>query len=249
VSAEVLGKDGGWHEINLMIMHAKADADYDACTRRIYACNELKDSLDQYWVNKPFLLLGDYNDDLDISICSSYNTSNYSILVNDSADYKALTLPISRAGAFSIDGYSSLIDHVIASNSMYRYYLPNSAQSLRTKVKNMVTYYNSDVSDHFPILTRYVIDSTVATGVNEIQAPPAFAVFPNPANSEINLDNTTGQYQQYMLQSIDGRVLSQGSIIAGRNTISVARFPQGIYLLRLSGKNILPSVSKITVSH
>lgn len=247
VSGEVLGKDSNWHSINFMVMHAKAQDDYDACTRRIYACKELKDTLDQYFVNKPFLLLGDYNDDLDTTICTSYTTSNYSLLVADSNDYKALTLPLSRAGAISIDGYTSLIDHVVASNGMYRYYLPNSAQSLRSQVKSWVTYYKSDVSDHFPILTRYVIDDR-ATGVATVSAS-SFAIFPNPATSEFSVNNPSGQYQQYVLQSIDGRFMAQGNLVAGDNKIPVMQLPQGIYLIRLSGRDVFPAVSKIMVSH
>ncbi|WP_123985420.1 T9SS type A sorting domain-containing protein [Taibaiella soli] len=257
VNAEVLGKDSAWHNVTFMVMHAKAEADNDACTRRVAACHELKDTLDHYFVNKPFLLLGDYNDDLDQTICSNYSVSNYSYLLADSAHYHALTLAISKAGAISIDGYTTLIDHVFASNSMFHYYVPNSAHSLRTEVKSWVNNYNYDVSDHFPVRTQYVLYDTVTsnpppdttTGVNEINAARQISIYPNPANAFLTIDNKNAVYNEMAIYSVEGKKILSSQLEAGVNTIATGALSAGIYLLRVSGSKWQPQNFRLIVTH
>lgn len=250
VNAEVLGKDNDWHNVTFMVMHAKADADNDACNRRVAACHELKDSLDSYFVNTNFLLLGDYNDDLDQTICSNTSVSNYSYLLNDSSHYHALTLGISKAGAISIDGYTSLIDHVFASNGMFHYYVPNSAHSLRAEVKTWVSNYNYDVSDHFPVRTQYVLNDTGnTTSVSETGAVQQLAVYPNPAQNFVTIDNQHAVYDEMALYSIEGKKIFDKKLISGTNTFSTADLSAGVYLLHVSGHAVQQQNIRLVVTH
>jgi len=212
VTAEVLGKDQAWHSLHFLILHAKAYSDATSCQRRIDGCAELKDSLDHYYSQKPFLLLGDYNDDLDTSICAGATESNYALLLHDSLNYKPETLDISMAGAFSIDGYTSLIDHVIASPAMYSYYLPGSAKSLRNLSKQVDPAYDSHISDHFPVLTRYMLDHALP---NAVSSPvfPNISLYPNPVNGSLYVSGIN--WERALVMDLNGNRIKSVSILSG----------------------------------
>ncbi len=235
VKAEVLGSDHIWRQVTFIIIHAKAYSDSGSCSRRVDGCHELKDTLDKFYANTPFVLLGDFNDDLDISNCAAFPESNYAYMVNDSAHYKALTLPISRAGAFSIDGYSSLIDHVIASDEMARFYVPGSAEVLRSLVKGIEPAYDSKVSDHFPVRTRYVLNSTAAS-VSGTSVGGGLDVYPNPTNGMLHIAAKLGDFTAWLVRDLSGKVvLNGGALTAG--CIDARSLKDGIYLLSATGRD------------
>ena len=232
VNAEVIGKDSIWRAVSFIIIHAKAFADAASCSRRVEGCRELKDSLDRFMPYSRFLILGDYNDDLDVSNCSSATESNYAFMVNDSLHYKALTLPISQAGAFSTDGYSSLIDHVIASDEMAVYYVPGSAEVLRPLAKSIDANYDNDISDHFPVRTRYVMDGDVPLSTSSAYKNEGAIAYPNPARDLLFIRNAGGRWQWSLLTNMEGQQVRSGSLTTNA-CIDVSRLPAGIYLLRL----------------
>ena len=233
VNAEVLGKDGAWRRIMFIILHAKALTDATSCNRRVDGCKELKDSLDLYYPAARFLLLGDYNDDLDHTICSGGGASNYLYMVKDSAHYKSVTLPLEHSGAISIDGYSSLIDNVIASNEMYQYYVPGSAQSLRSFVKGIYPNYDNEVSDHFPVRTRYVLDAGMNTSVGNAAFKETTHIFPNPAGDYLQVSFTDNAAHSFSLINIAGAAVLTGTASEPKLDIDVRNLPTGLYYLLL----------------
>ncbi len=233
VAAEVKGRDGLWRSVKFIVIHAKAMADAQSCSRRIEGCRELKDTLDRYRSSDPFLILGDFNDDLDVSNCSSFAESNYWYMVRDSLHYVPLTLSISRAGAFSSDGYSSLIDHVVASDEMARYYVPGSAEVLRSFVKSIFPNYDNDISDHFPVRTRYVIDAAATTAVSNTQAATV-RLSPNPSSGMLHVNG--GQWSTYTVYDMQGRMWQHGAFPVS-STLQLNGLANGPYLLHLEGQD------------
>lgn len=233
VATEVLGRDGAWRPVTFIVVHAKAFTDNQSCTRRVDGCQELKDTLDANYSRTSFLILGDLNDDLDTSICASFPASNYAVMVKDSIHYRALTLPISRAGAFSIDGYSSLIDHVIASDEMARFYVPNSAEVLRAFVKAIDPAYDNNISDHFPVRTAYVINAA-ATTVKEATRPGQIKVFPNPAQSFLRIEGNGDVWKNCMIYDVSGRVLLKQAFPQS-GMLDLPQLKAGMYLLYVEG--------------
>ncbi len=232
VSAEIIGRDSVWRAVSFIIIHAKAYADPASCGRRVEGCRELKDSLDRYMPYSRFLILGDFNDDLDVSNCSSATESNYAYMLADSLRYIALTLPISRAGAFSSDGYASLIDHVVASDEMAPYYVPGSAEVLRTLVKGIDPNYDNDISDHFPVRTRYVIDRDLPTAVKAVPHPEAAFAYPNPAREVVHIREAGTRWQHASMANMQGQLVRYVALgINGQ--IDVSALPSGLYLLQL----------------
>lgn len=147
--------------VNFVVIHAKANTGstaerIESWQRRKKGIDELKDSLDIYYPFSNLILLGDFNDDLDSTIAPNIpgNISSYINLINDSVDYKLLTLPLSRAGQKSTVSFDNVIDHQVASNEMGVAYIPGSAKIL-TYVSTMVSGYATTTTDHYPVQARY----------------------------------------------------------------------------------------------
>lgn len=242
VQAEVLGADSTWIPIDFVILHAKAMDDATSCDRRRRGCREMKDSLDAYYAQTKLIILGDYNDDLDESICSATTISNYAYLVMDSTDnnsYHALTLPLSKMGLNSIYGYTSFLDHVVVSNEVRPWYIPGSAAVLKDEVNNWVSGYTHYVSDHYPVITRYRF--TQAAGIN-VPSTTHNLVYPNPSGDKIFL---SGSADQVVLYYADGRVAKTW---LHADQITVSDLPQGLYFMKIWSHEKISTVT-IQVMH
>jgi len=234
VTAEVLGKDNLWRTFQFVIIHAKANSDYNSCLRRYAGALELKDTLDNHYSSDRLMILGDFNDDLDVSICSSFSESTFAGFVKDSSDansYKAVTMPLSQAGQSSIYGYSSFLDHVVISNEVVPYYVPGSAELLKSKVTSWVTSYTNYVSDHYPVKTRYVMDQTTAVkGTTALTA----AIYPIPAGDILYI-RSNDDHGSYEIFDMNGQKIISGIYNNKITGVQVSFIPDGIYFIRLSG--------------
>lgn len=232
VRTEVKGTDGVWRAVDFVVIHAKASSDYQSCQRRTWGTIQLKDTLDNRFGTARVILLGDYNDDLDGTICSGGGTSAYQSLVQDSTDanhYRALTLPLSKAGAYSLEGYSNLIDHVIVSNELRQAYVPGSARWLKSDVLAVHPNYTSTISDHYPILTKYVMNgATLGVGKSSSVAETLFRIFPNPATSLVFVKGPN--VRSVEISSVDGRTGLRTDY--SPRGIDISRLAPGAYFLR-----------------
>ncbi len=142
--------------IRAVVIHAKsgsAQADYD---RRKYDVQVLRDSLVANYANDNIILVGDYNDDVDISIGAPTNPeSTYKSFVDNTTNFNTLTYTISQAGAFSFPSSSSFLDHIITSNELTNSYVTNSI--LVEDPRSYIVSYTTTTSDHLPVSARFVI--------------------------------------------------------------------------------------------
>jgi hypothetical protein len=148
--------------IQFILLHAKANTGtkpekITSWNRRKDGLKELKDTLDLQYPYSNIIMLGDFNDDLSKTITTELlpdTTTSYIDFMNDSIDYRPLTLPLSLAGQRSTVSYPSVIDNVIASNETGIAYLPASAK-VQTQVAQLVSSYGTTTTDHYPVLSRY----------------------------------------------------------------------------------------------
>ncbi|CAL1516564.1 T9SS-dependent choice-of-anchor J family protein [Chitinophaga sp. MM2321] len=148
--------------IQFVLLHAKANTGtkpekITSWNRRKDGLKELKDSLDLQYPYSNIIMLGDFNDDLSKTITTELapdTTTSYIDFMNDSTDYRPLTLPLSLAGQRSTASYASVIDNVIASNEVGVAYVPASAR-IQTQVERLVSSYSSTTTDHYPVMSRY----------------------------------------------------------------------------------------------
>jgi endonuclease/exonuclease/phosphatase family metal-dependent hydrolase len=142
--------------VRVVNIHAKsgsATADY---SRRKYDVKVLHDSLVANYANDNIILLGDFNDDVDVSIGAPTNSeSTYKVFVDNTSNFNSLTLAISQAGAFSFPSSSSFLDHLITSNELTNSYVSNSIvlEDPRAYISN----YVNTTSDHLPVSARFLV--------------------------------------------------------------------------------------------
>lgn len=148
---------GARKNVCFVLIHAKAERDLNAYSKRLNGAIELKDSMDTYFENRNSMILGDYNDNLNGSI-SPGQLSPYQNFLDDEARYFAVTLPLNSAGNQSTINYTnSVIDQQIVSGALKQWYVGHSAR-IRTDVAMVVPDYISDnTSDHYPVSSVYRI--------------------------------------------------------------------------------------------
>ncbi|MFP9113837.1 M43 family zinc metalloprotease [Flavobacterium sp. RHBU_3] len=65
-------------------------------------------------------------------------------------------------------------------------------------------------------------------------------LFPNPANTTINFEipaNMTNMPDSYTIYNSLGQVMGNGAVTAGRQSVNVAGFANGVYFVKLNGSN------------
>jgi len=154
--------NGDSARIQFVLLHSKANTGsasdkIESWHRRKDGAKELKDSLDAQYPYSNFVVLGDFNDAFNKTITTELapdTTTSYIDFVNDTADYKLLTLPLALAGQRSTVSFASVIDNVMASNEMAQAYLPGSA-AIYTQAAQLVSSYGTTTTDHYPVISRY----------------------------------------------------------------------------------------------
>ncbi|QSQ25658.1 lamin tail domain-containing protein [Pyxidicoccus parkwayensis] len=144
--------NGHTEDLVVIVMHAKALSDADSWQRRVDGSQALKAYLDSNWPTAKVLVVGDFNDDVDVSIAAS-RASPYENFVADPVRYTLPTKALSDANLTSTTGYKAVIDHHLATNEQQAVYVPGSAEVYR--VDAYIPNYDTMTTDHFPVLTRY----------------------------------------------------------------------------------------------
>ncbi len=117
-----------------------------------------------------------------------------------------------------------------------------------TNSKSM--YYAKVVVDTVTIDYTWAVDTTIATGINNLDAYAQFGVYPNPAGNAVNIDLTAFSNQPAILTATNmmGQQVYRERIVAnGIKLINTAEWNEGLYLLAVetgTGKK----VSKLTIT-
>jgi endonuclease/exonuclease/phosphatase family metal-dependent hydrolase len=206
------------HRLLFVNYHGKSGASPEDYRRREYDSELLEDSLD--W-NKDMVLLGDFNDDVDVSIVDGLK-SPYGF-----AGDLCITKPLSKNGWHSTLSYDDMIDHQVVSSSMKEYYVDGSASVVNPF--GIISKYGTTTSDHLPVMSEFDLTKLV-TGVT---TPPdnQVKVFPNPAVSEA-----------FFIPDIaDATMINSMGIVVfkkegAHSPISLREYAPGIYTLILDNQ-------------
>ena len=160
-----------------------------------------------------------------------------------------LTTPtISISGpTFAFPGSPVTVNATVANaGSSYIIHWLNDGIEFTTTTVPSVTFTKSTLTD--TITARVVstatygcYDSTTSgnvivytgEGINTLSPGESLNIYPNPANDALHIDGVTTK-TRYRLLSMVGAVLQTGSLKAGRNRISLAALPGGIYMLEVT---------------
>ena len=137
-------------------LHARANtaanAAQDVYDMRKYDLEKLKTVLDAQYPSLPYIISGDYNDDLDETVANVATTiSTYNAFINDPSHYNLFTLGLSKAGAKSDVSFSDMIDHISGSDEMSSAFLTMRVGSPQTYIAS----YGTKTTDHYPVMAKF----------------------------------------------------------------------------------------------
>ena len=230
-------------QVTFVLIHAKANTSPTATSyaRRKSAADGLKAKLDTDYPTQNFIILGDFNDDLDQTITTGLTppttTTSYVAFTSDAANYPAPTLALSLAGKKSTVSYNDVIDHVVNSNEMYAYYIPASAE-IQSQVAGQIASYGSTTSDHYPVMTRYSFSPGTATTAGRFAK---LGLYPNPVSKSIRVEvPERSQNLQLEVRTADGRLAlsATGSVeqLNQQLNAKVGGLRNGMYVVRIVGE-------------
>lgn len=230
-------------EIDLIDIHARANSgsDISRYNMRKYDAELLRDSLIANYPDSNYIILGDYNDDVKASVIPG-NPSSYQTLVEDTANFNALTLDISKAGAFSFLSSGGFLDHIMISNELTDSYIPNSTAVYDPR--NDISNYVNTTSDHGPVIARFEFKPALSTIDFGTKTNSFATTYPNPATDVVNVVLKANQNKDLKLRLYDstGRLIgSPLDIKAGENNntgvIQISNLASGIYFYTLTENN------------
>ena len=210
--------NGQTKTINFVELHARANGSTNSQSRydmRKYDVEVLKDSLDTYYSDKNIIILGDYNDDVDVTVADNVNTTvtTYNAFVQDTQNYDILTAVLSAQGFRSYAFRENMIDHIAVSNELTNNYVDGSARV-------HYEYFNSDftttASDHFPVSVRMILKSVQVASIE------ASNVTCNGTATGSATVNVEGGVAPYTYLWSDGQTTQTATnLIAGTYTVVV----------------------------
>jgi hypothetical protein len=119
---------------------------------RKYDVEKLKAELDANYPNLPFILSGDFNDDLDETVAFvGTNKTTFEAYKNDGINYNLFTLALSKAGARSTGGFPDIIDHITGSNELNNSFLTARVGTPQTYIPSFTT----TTTDHYPVMAKF----------------------------------------------------------------------------------------------
>jgi endonuclease/exonuclease/phosphatase family metal-dependent hydrolase len=237
--------NGVTQRIQFIVIHAKANtSDYIVSyNRRRAGAKELRDTLAVQYPSSNWIVMGDYNDDLDKTITTQLlpdTTTSYISFKND-ATFRNVTLPLSLAGIPSTASYKDIIDHVTLSDDMHRFYIANSARVLKDEVISWITDYSNTTSDHYPVATRYVLSNAAPLPValpalitKKATSEDALPFRIHPLPGQLQILPPMGDHNPYeaALYSLSGQrmIVRNGTDLINMST---SNFVPGVYILQI----------------
>ncbi len=146
-----IAANGVSKEVYVIVLHMKALGDVDSYDRRLAASASLKQYLDTTRAADSVMVIGDWNDDVDVSTATP-NPSPYANFVTDGTRYRFPTKELSDSNRSTTAFHSTPIDHQLFNAPLFSAYVTGSASVTIPSISN----YANTTSDHYPVTTRYV---------------------------------------------------------------------------------------------
>ncbi|MBC7381456.1 MAG: T9SS type A sorting domain-containing protein [Bacteroidia bacterium] len=195
----------------VIVLHMKAQTDNTITpyTRRKGAADALKTYIEQSLENKKYVIVGDWNDDLSVSIYNGMTTPYLNFL---NAEYTFPSKELTTAGKKSFVRGTAMIDHIMQSKTLDSFYYKNTAQVFDIAA-NYISDYGNTTTDHYPVyafynwkkLTTYI----PSAGINqEVVADHQIQLYPNPAKETVKVTYPE-KINEILLCDLSGKVIFQ----------------------------------------
>jgi hypothetical protein len=217
--------------IFVIVIHMKAFSDQTSYDRRKNASVYLKSYLEANLVGKKWLVIGDWNDDLNGSTTNSLASPYKNFL---DANYIFPSKELTDAGKKSYAFGSVMLDHILQSKTLDSFYYTGSAKVF-DNASSFVSNFSNNTSDHFPVYSSYnwkkLTTRIIPTSINEIKDFGSIVIYPNPSSSELKVEC---DYEVFGLKLYDFQMKylheNKGS------EIDLSTLEKGIYFLEISGE-------------
>lgn len=227
---------GNTTRIRLINIHAKAFSDEQSYNRRKDAADDLHFYISNNRNSERIIFLGDYNDDVDVSIFNNQQTP-YRRFVQDPADFNILSGQLSAENRRSTVGFSEMIHHITITNE-----LEEELTGTDVFVHNPESYigssYGNNTSDHYPVVADLKMGTD--TSIEPLsELPNAFAIkaYPNPFNPSTTVQFTLSEATalRYQVVNMLGQVVQESTMFSNYDSgshqlpINLANYPSGVY--------------------
>ncbi len=160
VDLDVNLPDGGTDPLVVIVVHLKAYADSANWARRQASAAELKGYLDTVLPTAKVAVIGDWNDDLDVSIAGGATTPFQNFL-DDPARYHFVTDVLTKDNV-KTQTSGSPIDHQLVTNELLPQLHPGSVEVIHPELWGDPSYdafgtyaYTTTTTDHWPVCSRW----------------------------------------------------------------------------------------------
>ena len=245
-----LSKGNTIGSLSTINIHAKANTGdrQQSYYRRSNMANVLYETIlrnEDTWEHS--ILLGDYNDDLDVSIYNELSTPYLSFLTNETY-FWPVTFPLTTSGLTSMPSYNDVIDHIIATRSMEDFSFIREGDVSVHRPDSYIQNYESTTSDHYPVVASFTLSTNTSlhqegTLVKSFTLDPAY---PNPFNPSTTLSFTLkeSEFVEITVADITGRqlgLLASQNFSAGEHRLffDASELATGVYYIQYRGLTFL----------
>ena len=214
-----------------IVVHLKAMADQSSYDRRKIASEQLKaHHLDQHRSTKKTIVLGDWNDKLNVSTFGGLETP-FKTILDDSQNYLFTTKQLNDAGKKSyafING--SMIDHILINNPMKTNYVSTMTNVL-DMMPSYISNFSQNTSDHFPVVSYFTLNNDFTAGLNSnFSQLNSFGVSQNN-QTVFAIGEWTGSVELFNLNGMSLGSFEKNS--EQTSEFSIQNLPKGMYIAHL----------------
>lgn len=221
--------------------------DWDEETRRLDASVLLKNYIDTYLSDKKVIVLGDLNDEL------TDNTEDnvFAPFLNDNENFMFADMHIAQAPAadWSYPSWPSHLDHILITNELVAELTHEDYGASIIKPDAVISggwsTYDNNVSDHRPVAIKLPMPKA-PNGLGSY-TKSALTVYPNPANSIINIAHIEPIQQVQIMDGSGAIVLKVNANNKLDLTIETHDLINGMYIVNTLTKTGLNYNQKVLI--
>jgi hypothetical protein len=164
----------------------------------------------------------------------------------DTIDFNVDVLPLPDPVQLNFDPQSSILSFNPLSNSTHNYWVFNETElyliaspSMKIVKTGSYAVYSEDENGCFAYSDTILFDQAASS-------PALYLIYPNPAKNELTVTLNEDGYMEVF--GLDGRIHAKLPLNNGIQTVSVADFPLGMYIMRIHTPSGVES-RKILITH
>jgi len=212
-----------------IVLHMKAYGDQSSYNRRVNASRGLQAYLETTLKNKKYVVLGDWNDDLNYSTYQK-SVSPYQNLIN--AGYHFPSKELTEAGKRTYAYSKVVFDHILHSQYFQDSLYLIGSTSVFDLAPNYIMNFSKSTSDHYPVLAKYKWEQSksINTSIEERAVNTPFTIYPNPTSGKTIIAKENFKIR-FQLLNASGLLIEQGYA----NEIQLTDLAVGVYTLIRDG--------------